>query len=1274
MTVRLLVNMVFITSWLSISASASAQSVETIEVHFKWTPSKHIVNNDSSLVEVLNFKNAVHLEEYQYQPALVEEIEGKHTLEIETLEFEVAPDTFPDEMPLPESTLVDQSPFVGFKNFRSADVISSRLVILPFVYDTLAHRVRLVNSIKISVQYQSTEGSTNARITGDRSNSVLAEGPWYKLALLNEGVHRIDARLLRDMGLDLNTIDPRNMHIYGNGGKMLPQANNIFRQSDLQENAVYISGESDGRFDEGDQLLFYGQSPHTNYFDEQSGELIYENNTYSDTVFYFFTYNSTPGKRMTGEEVGTLDAKEINIFDDFFIYEKDILNLLYSGREWYGERMPPGEARSIDFSLPGIVPDSNIQLTCVIMGQTEVDAFVDISLNNSAVGRQDFQKITFTPYGLKGIDHTGIFNINAASLGVNDGNYKLAFRFNTGSLSSKAFLNYFIIQSRRHLRLYNDQTFFQSLESTNHVEVTYRLAGADQPVSIWNVTNPLQPVNQSYTQAGADIRFGAQSETLNRFVVFNSEMIPEPVSFNKIENQNLHNQAAPDLLIVCHKSFKKEAQRLATLRESQDGLDVLVVTTEEIFNEFSSGSQDLTAIRDFAKYLYDQHDPPKLKNLLLFGRGSVDYKDVEENNTNFVPIYMSRNSLHPLKTYASDDYYGFLDDDEGEWAESFTGDHMMDIGVGRLPAKSAEEARIFVDKLHRYATDPNTFGSWRNELVFVADDGDFNLHQRDADRLAVSVDTTYRAFNVNKIYVDAYEQEETSFGETAMGAREALQSILDRGALIVNFTGHGSETRWTSETILNITMINELENTDKLPLFVTATCEFGRHDDPRIISGGEYLLLNPEGGAIGLVTSSRPVFSSTNYLLNEAFYNYVFARPGNQYQDLGTIFMNTKNASLNGSINRNFSLLGDPSMKLAYPEYHIKISLDTSGIAPDDTLMSLELIHLVGEIVDHNDLRIDSFDGIVNASVFDKQVLMETLGSEGPVMQYSTRNPVFRGDATVKEGAFDFSFIVPKNITYDVDHGKISLYAYNSDRTFDANGSSIEYLMGGIDPDPDPDNQPPEIDLYINDTTFVNGGITGPDIHLVAVLSDESGINISGIEADKGLAAYLDDENRYDLNNYYIADLDTYKRGRVRFPMKGIPAGKHRILVQASDTYDNSNEAEIEFLVVDGPLTIDKLMSYPNPFRDYTRIAFEHNRAGDDLEIIASVFTTNGQKIKEFRTIRNDAESRIEVFEWNSKSPSGGTINSGLYILRIQLRSVKDGAVENASLKLVMVD
>ena len=484
-----------------------------------------------------------------------------------------------------------------------------------------------------------------------------------------------------------------------------------------------------------------------------------------------------------------------------------------------------------------------------------------LSLNGQALGNQPLQSVYEGTYSQKGTDNLGSFKINSNSEANATNAYTLSLKFNKANASkSRAYLNYFIVTAKCRLALHEGQLIFNSLSSVDQPTSTYQISGATPNTLVWDVTNPLKPVGQQYKLSGEMAVFGVASSTLRSFVVFNEGGFYTPILVGQVPNQNLHAEAAPDLLIVSYPGFLPEAERLADLRRQHDGLDVLVVTTNQVYNEFSSGAQDVTAIRDFVKFLYDQSpEDHKLKNLLLFGRCSFDYKNRTSHNTDFVPTYSSRNSLHPIGSYSSDDYYGFLDEGEGEWTESSSGDELLDIGVGRLPVKSLEEAHIVVDKLYNYAENPEAFGPWRNDICFVADDGDNQdgtLHERDADKLATLVDTAFSSFNTKKIYIDAYPQITSPVGESAPEANEALEKNIEKGLLIVNYTGHGSETRLASETILNITSISKLKNYQKLPLFVTATCEFGRHDDPKIVSGAEYLLLNPLGGAIGLLTTS----------------------------------------------------------------------------------------------------------------------------------------------------------------------------------------------------------------------------------------------------------------------------------------------------------------------------------------------------------------------------------------------------------------------------------
>ncbi len=1243
-------------------------------LHFDWGVEKVIYLSDSSARNVLNVSGARYPESGGYLPVIRREMFlSADTMWVEKMEVA---DLSSEEKELAKPFLTGGRRVLTYKNYNAGRQKEMLTDIIPLYYDSLAGEIKKVTMLQLAWQPKSGKTVTYFRENDEHDNSVLRTGEWFKLAVAEEGIYKIDRSMLSKMGLVVENLDPAKLAVYGNGGKMLPQPNDAIRYDDLMEVAIYVKGESDGRFDQDDYILLYAQDPHTHYYAPESGEFIYRHNVYSDSSFYFLTVGERNGKRIGKREDAGHNFTTIDFFDDFYIHELDKTNFLYTGREWYGERFDFEPVQNFDFRIEGVLTGSTVKVTSVVMAQVFSPGRFDLYLNGQTLGTQEIKEVPESTYSLKGREDKSTFSVPAENVVNPDGAFRLNIQYKRPSSgNSKAFLNYFYLLVQRALRLYDGQTIFQSLASSSQSYSTFHIGGAATDMIVWDITNPQVPLLQNTLNSGEDVVFGVNTDTLRRFIAFDPDQSYIPVFVKKLENQNLHASAVPDLLIISYPGFMQEAERLADLRRQKDGLQVLVVTTDQVFNEFSSGSLDVTAIRDFCKYLWDRQ-PGKLKNLLLFGRGSIDYKHRLDNNTNFVPIYTSRNSLHPLKSYSSDDYYGFMDDDEGEWPETYDGDHMMDIGVGRLPVKSIEEARVVVNKLYNYETSSRALGHWRNEVCFVADDGDGNLHLRDAERLSTLVDTSYTAFNVKKIYLDAYEQIPSSIGESAPDVNKAIDEAMKKGLLIMNYTGHGSETRWASETILNISMINTFDNFERLPLYVTATCEFGRHDDPRIISGGEYLLLNPAGGAIALVTTSRPVFSSTNYMLNQAFYENVFKKTGGAYPDMGTVFMHTKNGSLNGSINRNFSLLGDPSMKLAYPREHMRLLLDGENYQPGDTLMALEKVKWKGEVVDDKDKRINDFIGTARITVYDKMRTVVTLGNENPVTTFEARdNVLFRGDVAIDTGVFEVEFIIPKDMDYRFDKGKVSMYAWTALKDRDANGSDIDFYFGGIVPDPETDNQPPEITLFINDTTFQSGDVTGPDIVVLAKLRDESGINTYGTGETGGIILTLDGEKTYVLNDYYVASGDTYQRGWVTFFLNGLSIGLHQIEVQAADTYNNIGNAFVEFRVVeDNSLRIDHLISAPNPFSDHTSISFEHNRAGDDLEVLGRIFSVNGQKVVEIKWDIVHSNGRITDLEWNGKRSGGVPVNSGIYILRLDVRSLRDGASGSAGMKLVVIN
>jgi hypothetical protein len=1245
----------------SISMQLQADA-DVITVHIEWE------SNTS-----LNFEGAVYDEDLNGLPKYImplayQDVKKVRMLSSEKIEYE--------GMPLSEPLV--NLPLVKFKTLKERGNKISWLEIVPVWYDSIAGKYYLLQNLNIEITTENDEAAPTVGLrTGDHvENSVLARGEWYKIPVLQDGIYKIGSEYLRNAGMDLAAINPKYIRIYGNGGGMLPQANDEARADDLIENAVFVEGQSDNIFNSDDYILFYGQGPDHQKM-RSNGTLEYEKNFYSDTTFYFLTISDEEGVRMTEREDLGGHHPPITSYDDFLIYEKDVENIINSGRMWFGEKFDLTTTYQLNFDFDNLVPNTQLSVTASIMGQTYQKAQLNHFINSVALGEQTINTIVEGSYLAKGSMQTETFTINTSQIPAADElTLKMTFLPN-GAMLSRAFLDYLIIQGKRNLTMHGNQVHFRSVASIDNAMSSFKVSNATPSTRIWVVSDPLNPHWQKSSFEDGTLSFGAMTGELKEFVAFHGTDFPTPGKARKIANQNLHNTGDVDLLIITNAAFLPEARRLADLRSQYDGYAVKVASTEQVYNEFASGKQDATALRDYIRLVYEQGTiDDRLENVLLFGKGSFDYKNHIDNNTNFVPIYSSRSSLHPITSYSSDDYYGFMDDHEGEWVESSNGDHMMDIGVGRLPVKSLEEAKIVVDKLIRYATNTATLGKWRNDVLFVADDGDNNLHQRDADRLATMVDTSHTCFNTNKIYIDAFEQIESNIGETAPEATEELKRSIERGQLIVNYTGHGSPTRLASETILNITGISELENQNRLPLFVTATCEFGRHENPKLISGAEYLLTNENGGAIGLVTTSRPVYSSTNFILNRAFYEHVFSKANGRHQTLGEVFRKTKNGSLNGTINRNFSLLADPSMTLAYAKKDIRITNNPEAAIPGDTLKALDLVRLQGEVLAADGSVDTGFNGKLTATVFDKLSEIETFGHEdSPMLFYVRDNVLFRGEASVAEGAFEFTFIVPNSIPFEFDKGKVSLYAFDERSLEDASGSNVEFVVGGENDNALVDNTPPEIKLFINDTSFVAGGITPPSFQFVARLADESGINASQSNPGEVLTLILDDSLQVPVNQYYVAATDTYQLGWVTYPLQNISIGAHKIRMLAWDVHGNYSESSINFNVVEGnELTIKHLTNYPNPFRSQSTFTFQHNRAGEDLEVNISVFSTDGRLIIEKQLLIENSPGRITGMEWDSEGQRGSSRLSGVYLFRLGIRSLKDGSENFAYRKFVIIN
>ena len=1103
--------------------------------------------------------------------------------------------------------------------------------------------------------------------------SVLSSGKWHKVSVQSDGVYKIDYNFLKNIGFNPDALDPRKLQVFAGENSMLPQPNSAPRINDLRQLAVYVSGGDDGKFDGTDYLLFYGEGPDAYSLIPSKGVFAYENNVFSEKNFYFLTVGTSNGLRAGTQADLAGSFPTVAEFDDLGYYESDKTNELHSGRTWYGERFDATLEYTIRFEQSGIVNVSAMKLVTGVMGRSNVPSSFQFFINDIAVGQQQVPPVSNAPYTVIGAEVHDTLMVNANSVGApTRPNQDVKVRFTKAtSGQSIGYLDYLLLQTKRTLSLVGDQMIFSSLKSLDQPVTRFAIANTLSDAIVWDITDPYQPLIQSYAFATGTSSFGAASDVLKKYIVLSNRNFTAPKAEGEVPNQNLRGLGTTQLLIISAPEFLSEAERLANHRRTKSGVNVSVVTTTQVYNEFSSGKQDVTALRDLTKFLYDKGTG--LKNVLLFGRGSYDYKDKLSFNKNFVPIYQSRNSLEPLATYASDDYIGFLENGEGNWGENPPEPHTLEVGVGRVPVKKIEEATEWVDKVISY--ENQNWGSWRKQILFVADDGDFNTHQGQADQMATTLETDFPEVDIRKIYLDFFAQVTGTGGQISPDARKALATAITDGAGILNYTGHGSELQWMQERILDQVSFDEWKPAPRYPFFITATCEFGRNDDPGLISSAELSLFKKKSGSIGLLTTSRPVFSSTNFTLNKAFYQYLFTRDNGLFRDWGTVFRDTKNNSMSGVSNRNFSLLGDPSMFPPLGSSELMVTSVTNLTSGSDTLKALSKIRVSG-LVQSQGIPDTQYQGKAVVTLYHKLSSLTTKGDENPAFNFTLRDDaLFRGQATIRNGQFDIEFIIPKSIDPVVGIGKISGYGYSKTSNRDAPGVYGTQKVGSAEANPGSDSSNPGIELFMGDTTFISGGLAGASSRIVAILTDENGIDISNFDPLNDILATLDDTLTLNLNPYYQADVDTYSRGKVDYPIDGLKPGLHALTMRATDTFGNTASTTISFYVSDQTgIQIEQWLNYPNPFSSSTIFHFKHNRSGEDLEAAVMIFDRMG-KLVLYNTYQILSSSyKVDLPPWDGTSADGTKLADGLYMMKLAVRSLLDGTKNERITKVILLN
>ena len=1092
------------------------------------------------------------------------------------------------------------------------------------------------------------------------NTSVLAKGEWYQFKVAESGIYKIGYKQLREIGVDVKNVNPRLLNIYGNRGRMLPQSNDAPREHDLTENAVFVSGEDDGSFDQGDYLLFYAEGAGEKKIDLEHQSIDIEPHLYDRFNYYYLTIGQKPGLRIRQDTVDLDNTGAIiNTYDDYIFHKRSLKNLLASGRKWYGEEMVEGESVSFELPVSHMARDGHASLRAAVMSTSKREATFGFYLNEAKIGTIATDKVEFYAFGDQAQENKALFEFDAGLL-PDAGPLKLRISFDDLS-GDPGYLDYFLFHFQKQLIAGNTPLQFRSFASLKFALTNFQVTGMNDDMRVWDISNPSSALELPFTLNGNTGNIIIQTDKLKEIVVFDPTSLPTPAFAGKVPNQNLHGLKTPELLIITTTAFLNEAERLAGFRASNDNLSTAVVDLKTIYHEFSSGKKDVTAIRDFVRHLHRKSD--RLKYLLLFGDASYDYLSDDEDLTGVVPTYQSRNSLHNVFSYASDDYFAFMDDDEGNWQETNSlaqPQHDLDIGVGRLPVNNQQEARIVVDKLISYAKNENDGQAWRNRIIFVADDGEANKFQHQSDYLASTLESGHPGYLVDRVFVDAFPIEDSNGRKSAPRVRERIDQYVNEGILMLDFIGHGGETGLTNEAILDLESIDSWENGNKLPVILTATCEFGRHDNWELASGAEKALFKEKGGAIALFTNSRPAIVNTNFDVSKAFYENAFNDNQGQKPRLGDILRKTKNQSAFGVVNRNFVLLGDPSMQLAYPQYDVVIT-DVNGSPGLDTLQSFSKVKMVGEIRGGSSVITD-FDGVLEITLYDQKALLTTIGNGNntPMTYQNWENLLVKGAVSIKSGRFEISFTVPGGLEQGIKEGKMVLYAYKDDSGRDGAGSYTNLKIQNQGQTGNPDNEGPEINLSIDFDEFENGGLVGENITLRVELKDESGINLSA-GTENGIVAFFDDESeeKIQLNRFYQPVLDDFTSGSLSYRISGLSPGTHSLTVAASDNLNNRSFATVDFTVVEGDFTLlQNFIAYPNPATDLVNFEFNYKNAPDDLPAILLIYSSKGELVKVVEKSFTDHSQGKQVIQWDRTNTRGEITMPGLYFYDFYLRSL----------------
>jgi len=1033
-----------------------------------------------------------------------------------------------------------------------------------------------------------------------QSNSKLSEGKWFKLAVTESGFYRITYDWLLKNQFDPNTINPQKVGLYGGSGGHLPQKNASQRPLDMPAYASQFSGEEDARWDKDDYLLFYGHSPHKTSWDSLTKRLETKINPYSDTTYYFIRLDDPLPLRIKSKTLQKGSAPFLDYGLYSFHYEQEITNLIQSGREWLGESFNSNSEKKFVYELPDYKTGQKSQLYGrVFNGSIQASEFIFQipGISNPTI---QIPAINNSRYDIKAIPAEFNWNISPS---INNGkwDWTLQYKNTTGT-------GYLDKISLVYPKLFNAKSKESIYWLPNKIDSAFsiQILNLEKQHQIWHLENDSDWTRYENPMENPLL----YSKSKASLFIFDPNNAANPLFRGQVENQNLHGLNPKNLLIISTEKLLPLAQKYGQYKNTQTSVSAISVSAEQIFNEFSLGQADITGIRDFIRHLKSQTNSP-LKYLLILGDASLDFKGKnsvtsEIEKKALVPSYQSRESLHPLLSYVSDDYFGIVNAEEGDLLEGDqAGEEALQIGIGRIPARTYEEANMVINKLISYQDTQRKTPNPHYTICWVADDGDNNLHIQDAEDFEIFLQSPNQLYPIKKVYLDQYPQEVSNGFYTSKAAQKEVIELFNKNADFIHFIGHGAETGWTDEKILTVSDLVNLTNSKHLPILLTATCQFGRFDNPNQQSGAEIALLSNQGGAIALISTSRPVFQSSNYLFGKSFYQNLSHHQNDSGYRLGDLFRDTKNKSQAGVINRNVVLLGDPSMEL--PWTHQQSVINNNQIKPQSTdeikgyLPNLATLNGLGEI-----------------SFILKSENQRTLGTKTPTFSYQTDGKLIqKSRISIKNGQYQFNQKYIPKINADSIKIQFTGVLENGTKIMNSKIVAVQQLSPLID------NNPPIIDFKLLNENDPNQCSRNPVLSVN--LSDDNGLQFWGPNGEKS-EMIVNDTLRINTLDNFTSLLDQGNTGQMIYSFQNLKNGKYHISITCWNLNFNSTTKTFDFLVNDNSDSDKSINVYPNPTNDRIYFTFDLKEKWTDCDYELKIYNLLGQILWEENSQLNSNE------------------------------------------------